>query len=73
MLWSRCPCFLFNTYRIWAVLFVCGSTECLYSREGVTQGDPSMFLYAIGILPLIRLPKGQSKWTQVGELSDIHK
>ena len=35
----------FNTYRGWAVVFVHGSAEFLYSREGVAQGDPlSMFL-----------------------------
>ena len=54
VLWPRCFHFLFNTYRGWAVLFVCGSAEYLYSREGVTHGDPlSMFLYAISILPLM--------------------
>ena len=38
----------------WAVLYVHVSPEFLYSREGVTQGDPlSMYFYAIGILTLI--------------------
>ena len=83
ILWPHCSRFLFNTYRGWAVLFVRGSTEYLYSREGVTQGDPlSMILYAIGILPLIRSLKDPSRWTQVwyaddasacGELSNIHE
>ena len=50
ILWPRCSCFLFNTYRGWAVLFVRSSAEYLYSREGVIKGDLlSMFLYAIGI------------------------
>ena len=63
ILWPRCSRFLFNTCRGWAKLFVCGSAEYLYSREGVTQGDPlSMFLYAIGILPLIRSLKDPSRW-----------
>ena len=32
-----------------------GSSSLLYSKEGVTQGDPlSMFVYAIGTTPLIR-------------------
>ena len=45
VLWPRCSRFLFNTYRGWVVVFVHGSAEFLYSREGVAQGDPlSMFL-----------------------------
>ena len=45
VLWPRCSRFLFNTYRGWAVLYVRGAAELLYSREGVTQGGPlSMFL-----------------------------
>ena len=36
-------------------MVVAGSKSIVYSKEGVTQGDPlSMFLYAIGTLPLIR-------------------
>jgi len=54
MLWPRCACFLFNTYKGWSVLVLKGSTTLLYSKEGVTQGDPlSMFMYAVGTLPLI--------------------
>ena len=38
----------------------------LYRREGVTQGDPlSMFLYAVGTLPLISSLKRPSLWTQM--------
>ena len=55
VLWPRCACFLFNTYRGWSVLVLRGSSTFLYRKEGVTQGDPlSMFMYAIGTLPLIR-------------------
>ena len=51
VLWPRCARFLFNTYRGWSVLVVRGFSECLYSKEGVTQGDPlSMFMYAIWYL-----------------------
>ena len=54
ILWTRCSCFLFNTYQGWATLVIRGSVKFLFSREGVTQGDPlSMFMYAIGTLPLI--------------------
>jgi hypothetical protein len=48
----------FNCYRHWASLVIQGeggTTVLLYSKEGVTQGDPlSMFGYSIGILILIR-------------------
>ena len=63
------------------MLVVRGSSEFLYSKEGITQGDPlSMFMYAISTLPLIRSLCNPSCWTQVwydddvsagGSLSDI--
>ena len=38
----------------WAPLIVVDANEILYSREGVTQGDPlSTFIYAVATLPLI--------------------
>jgi len=71
ILWPQCSCFLFNTYRGWAALVVHGSGQFLYSKEGVTQGDSlSMFLYAVGTLPLIKLLKNPSKWTQVWYADD---
>ena len=55
VLWPRCSRYVFNTYRGWAPLVMKGSSSLLYSKEGVTQGDPlSMFIYAIGTIPLIR-------------------
>ena len=55
LLWPRCSRFIFNTYRGWAPLVVRSASSFLYSKEGVTQGDPlSMFIYAIGVLPLIK-------------------
>ena len=38
----------------------------LYSKEGVTQGDPlSMFMYVIGTLPLIHSLHDPGRWTQL--------
>ena len=35
----------------WSVLVLRSSSDFLYSKEGVTQGDPlSMFMYAVGTL-----------------------
>ena len=65
------------------MLVVRGSEECLYSMEGVTQGDPlSMFLYAVGTLPLIQSLKGSCLSVQIwhaddasayGSLSDLYQ
>ena len=44
----------FHTYRGWLVFVMEGSSTHLYSKEGMTQGNPSsMFMYAIGTLSLI--------------------
>ena len=70
ILWPRCSRFFFNTYRGWAPLILTGTEELLFSREGVTQGDPlSMFLYAVGTLPLIWSLKDPA-WTQVWYADD---
>ena len=54
ILWPSCSLSLFNAYRGWAPLVVTDSSEILYSKEGVTQGDPLwMFAYAVATLPLI--------------------
>ena len=83
ILWSRCYCFLFNTYRGWSVLVLQGYSDFLYSKEGVMQGDPlSMFMYAIGTLPLIYSLRNPAQWTQIwyaddasvcGYLKNIHE
>jgi hypothetical protein len=53
--WPRCARFLFNTYRGHSVLKVQNADDLLFSREGVTQGDPlSMMMYGLAVLPLIR-------------------
>ena len=39
--------FLFNAYSGWATLVVHGPEEFLYSRDGVTQGDPQSCFYML--------------------------
>ena len=83
VLWPRCSRFLFNTYRGYAKLIVrAGCDEFLYSREGVTQGDPmSMLMYSIAVMPLIESIRCKEKYLQcwyaddsacAGKLSHIH-
>ena len=55
----------------WSPLIVREAKDFLYSKEGVTQGDPiSMYMYAIATLPLIRTLKDISKWTQIWYADD---
>ena len=57
--------FLFNTYRGYSILVVQGTSEYMFSKEGVTQGDPlSMLLYAVAVLPLIQALEDREKWIQ---------
>jgi len=71
VMWPRCSRFLFNTYQGWATLVLWGTVNFLFSREGVTQGDPlSMFLYAVGTLPLIHRLKNPTQWTQMWYADD---
>jgi len=83
VLLPHCACFLFNTYKGWSVLVLKGSTTFLYSKEGVTQDDLlSMFMYAVGTLPLIQSLHNPTHWTQLwyaddasagGSLSDLQE
>ena len=83
VLWPHCSRFVFNNYQGWATLVLRNSNENLYSTEGVTQGDPlSMFLYAVGTLPLIQSLKGVGSYVQIwyaddasacGSLSDLRQ
>uniref|UniRef100_A0A1X7V2T7 Reverse transcriptase domain-containing protein n=1 Tax=Amphimedon queenslandica TaxID=400682 RepID=A0A1X7V2T7_AMPQE len=71
---------LINCYRLEVPLSIDG--EIMFSAEGTTQGDPlAMAMYAIGILPLIRL---LHKYTvsqvwyaddaaALGQLNELHK
>lgn len=63
--WPRCARFLFNTYRGCSALVIQGVDTFLYSREGVTQGDPlSMLLYGVATLPLINHLSGHQQVIQ---------
>jgi hypothetical protein len=59
--WPSGARFTFNCYKHWGTLVIRnnnGSGTFIYSKEGVTQGDPlSMFAYGVGLLPLIRALK----------------
>ena len=71
MIWPRCSCFLFNTYRGYAKLIVRGCDELLYSREGVMQGDPlSMLMYSIAVMPLIKSIRCKEKYLQCWHADD---
>ena len=60
-LWPTGITFAFNCYRHHSTLTIRGDkrTTChLHSQEGVTQGCPlAMILYAIGLVPLIKILK----------------
>ena len=43
------------------MLVLKGCSEFVYNKEDVTQGDPlSMFMYVVGILPLVLCLKNPS-------------
>ena len=46
VLWPRCSSFLFNIYRGYSSLWINGSLDPLFSREGITQGDPLLMLFS---------------------------
>ena len=56
--WPAGARFAFNCYKYWSPLVLRGHSggfSCLFSKEGITQGDPlSMVLYGLALLPLIR-------------------
>jgi hypothetical protein len=59
--WPSGARFAFNCYRHWGTLVIRGNNGTgvfLFSKEGVTQGDPlAMLCYGLGVLPLIRILK----------------
>jgi hypothetical protein len=61
--WPSGARFAFNCYRHWATLMIRGNNgtgAVLFSKEGVTQGDPlAMVAYGIGLLPIIRQLKAE--------------
>ncbi len=61
--WPSGARFTFNCYRHWSVLVVRypnGHALMIFSKEGVTQGDPlAMVAYGLLLLPLIRSLKSE--------------
>eukprot|EP00957_Ditylum_brightwellii_P103292 7872377-Ditylum_brightwellii.AAC.1 len=46
--------YAFNIYWHWKVSVLRGADDVVFSKEGITQGDPmAMFLYALGVLPIM--------------------
>ena len=53
------------------MLVLSGSSTFLYSKESVTQGNSlSMFMDAIGTLPLIHSMRDPGQWTQLWYTDD---
>eukprot|EP00978_Attheya_sp_CCMP212_P013894 scaffold35059_cov31-Attheya_sp.AAC.1 len=61
--WPSGARFTFNCYGHWGTLMVWsqnGTALFMFSMEGATQGDPlAMFIYGMGLLPLIRRLKSE--------------
>jgi hypothetical protein len=71
--WPSGERFTINCYKHWSILVIRGNNGTgvfLFSKEGVTQGDPILMVaYGIGVLPLIRqlkkeFPAGNSLGTR---------
>lgn len=69
--WPSAARFSFNIYRHWGQLIVRNQSKpslIIFSKEGVTQGDPlSMYMFGLGTLPLIlflssKLPTSLQLW-----------
>ncbi len=69
--WPSGARFTFNCYKHWSILVIRGNNGTaafLFSKEGVTQGDPiSMVVYGLAVLPLIRrlkqeFPEVEQPW-----------
>ena len=71
VLWPRASRYVFNTYRGSSSLIVRDSKSIIFSCEGVIQGDPpSMFMYAIGTVPLVQQLESPSLWWQLWYADD---
>ena len=69
--WPSCARFVFNTNRGLSVLVLRGHSEFLFSREGITWGDPlAMFIYVTGTLSLIHSLEDICRWMQLWYADD---
>ena len=61
-----------SPYGGFARLVLRGSDECLFSKEGVTQGEPlSMLIYAVALLPLVKSLKAKENRLQTWYADDL--